>query len=217
MVLVNEGSHGGSENNYKPRKFFGVKVAEQLEQPEITMKQNKEGCCEKCGKQDYMKEHKFLSDMNKVDTCFHCGYLPDHPCHKKQESNSPIYSEEWRKVEEDTYRILQESEEWEKEFEKDFSVFIEKCHGGEHVKDIISFISTLLKAEREKEYKEGFEKGQKHAFGVDRKTVKEEGRTAAFDEIAGVVEEERANWAAGKETVDVLYDMVMKIKAKKGI
>lgn len=217
MALVNEGSQGGSENKYKP-----------------LMNQNKEGCCEKCGKQDYMKEHKFLSDMNKVDTCFHCGYLPDHPCHKKQESNSPIYSEEWRKVEEDTYRILQESEEWEKEFEKDFSVFIEKCHGGEHVKDIISFISTLLKAEREKEYKEGFEKGQKHAFGVDRKTVKEEGRTAAFDEIAGVVEGVRITHTHSNRckidepyclqkqkeveyTNDILFILLSQLKAKKGM
>lgn len=146
-------------------------------------------CCERC------------KSKGKLGVCLQPNFCN---CHNPQQSVSWVSNEDLDKA---IALVPKESKEWEKEFDKEYNI-----SGSALFEDLKSFITTLLKAERERAYNQG------HFDGHDQGLTDgmEAGEKVAYSEIESVIKVQMANyWASGKNIVEALNDLLSKLQEKK--
>lgn len=149
--------------------------------------------------------------MNKCcESCaFKCskGYPSTCPCHSQEKPKESTLEKARKVISKNAYgrqpfpprnRQIPHSQpeetttsDWEEEFRALFprlSITTKNIDGMGfdlvyRTPEVIQFIRETLAKERTQVYSEGYEEGQKHAFGVDRARVKEEAKKELSDEL----------------------------------
>lgn len=123
----------------------------------------------------------------------------------------------------------EKQEDWEKDFDEIFymtgkplrTLYVRDWLLPADSVDIKDFIKKLLLSEiekaREKSYAEGYTRGQKDAFGVDRERVKEEGRREerAMCRKIYIDGADWAEWGISDEGAGVEFDKAVEVALKE--